>query len=876
MSSAETIAVPSAATGKQSNRFDDLPGLLSVFAQVVLVALVMRNTSIETLGFHRVLYLAAGGFVINHLLPLRLRLPFFLLLSLVSMVVALSGSAHWGAPNPALGLARTGMIVGLGLVLIAICHLPIGFWKRAALLLAAGSVAAAFRYGKWDDKTLAVAWPVLAALFMFRVMVYIYDLSTSPRRPTKLQSLAYFFLIPNFCALLFPVIDFRTFCQKYYDEDALVIYQRGARWMTRGISHLLLYRIAHHLFVLDASEVADGTDLIQFVVANVLLYLKISGSFHLFIGILLLFGFNLPETNHRYFLASSFTDYWRRINTYWRAFIMKVFYYPVYFRFKARGPASALTIATLWCFFVTWALHIYQTWWIKGTVTWTWTDALFWSALALLVLANSLWELRKNRPRKLSRGCSTWREASGVILRTALTFVTITVLWSLWSTPTLRLWLHIWSLADMHTLAWGGAVLACVMLATVYYEVLPGRAAPATAPAHAGGRLRRGGLYWEAMACAAPLLVILAATYLPELSRSEPRDSQGFPMATALGRLALDPSLPGQGRGYYENLTADDAGISQFWETMTTVQSPFLPDKSTFINDANAIELAPNFHFERNGLRLDTNRWGMRDRDRNLAKPPATLRIAVLGSSNSMGYGLPVEATFESVLENRLNGEHGADGGFEFLNFSVPGQSPMGQVWMLHERVPAFHPDIVLFVAHQCDYDWVNRDVVRNVRKHVPFPGDFPKLLLSDAGVTSRTFEPFAVARLRPHESEMVAFCYGQMVRECRSADALPVLAFVPMPINLPLDRGKIANLLQIASGAGFNTIDLSDIFAHYRPEELMQHDKGYHSNAKAQAIIAAALYDRLTSDPRIELVSRARRAGASLAIGSMGKDSQD
>ncbi len=62
-----------------------------------------------------------------------------------------------------------------------------------------------------------------------------------------------------------------------------------------------------------------------------------SGQFHIIVGMLHLFGFNLPETHHSYFLASSFTDFWRRINIYWKDFMMKIFFYPAYFALSKRG-----------------------------------------------------------------------------------------------------------------------------------------------------------------------------------------------------------------------------------------------------------------------------------------------------------------------------------------------------------------------------------------------------------------------------------------------------------------------------------------------------------------------------------------------------------
>ena len=46
---------------------------------------------------------------------------------------------------------------------------------------------------------------------------------------------------------------------------------------------------------------------------NILVVLANLRQFHLVIRMLYLFGFRLHETHHRYLLASSFTDFWRRI-----------------------------------------------------------------------------------------------------------------------------------------------------------------------------------------------------------------------------------------------------------------------------------------------------------------------------------------------------------------------------------------------------------------------------------------------------------------------------------------------------------------------------------------------------------------------------------
>lgn len=832
-------------------------GLLAVSTQLVLIAMIMRNAQLESHAFHRILYIATGGFVVNHVLPFRFRLPFFLLLSIACLVLVLGGSNQPGLPSLFLGLLRASVVLVYGSVLISICHIPVGYWKRVGLLVGAGAILFLLRANIWTSNALDAVWPVIAAMFMFRLVVYLYDVSHTPKTHTAARAYSYFFLIPNVSTLLFPVIDFRTFAQNYYDDDAFVIYQRGAKWMARGVLHLILYRLVDRLWALDPANVADGTDLIQFLICNIFLYLKVSGLFHLCIGMLLLFGFNLPETNHRYFLASSFSDYWRRVNIYWRSFIMKVFYYPAFFFCKDLGQTKALILATLWSFFVTWALHIYQTWWIRRKITFTWPDALFWLCLAGLVLANSLFELKRSRKRRLSNARFTVKESIGLAMRTAATFSTICILWSLWSSPTIAIWIRMWSLADRHTFAWGGLIFMCVMLATVLFEVLPGHSrGPSKLPV-ADTFARRFG-FDSALSC----FVLVAIALITNLRVQTWLDTSALrPEGEVSATLHLLREVEGgDGVGYYGALTKEDDGNRQFLEMVDPATNQLYPTALREVKDARFRELVPNAHLESNGLRFDVNSWGMRDREYDQAKPLGTTRIALLGSSQVNGYGLVEKEMFKTTLEDRLNREHQKTGRFEIMNFSIAAQSPLGQLWFLQNRVSVFHPDVALLVTHLVDYSRMGKDVVRSVRQHIPLPPDFPKQILLNSAVTARTPMPYALLHIHPYEPELISFGYRDFVHESRLIDAVPVCVFLPVPDDLPLDAAKASDLLKRAKDAGFIVINLSQIYDGVNPTDLTLNEPMHHSNAKANAIIAIALYDRLTSDPQIALLNIARK----------------
>jgi alginate O-acetyltransferase complex protein AlgI len=191
-------------------------------------------------------------------------------------------------------------------------------------------------------------------MFMFRLLIYMYDLKhcTAPFSPSR--AISYFFLLPNVCFFLFPVVDYKSFCSTYYNEDWPRVYQTGLKWMFRGAIQLLLYRVIYQFAPLDVYKLSSALDAAGCMLGMYLLYLRISGTFHLIVGLLHMFGFNLLKTHHLYLLAFSFTDFWRRINIYWKDFVMKLFFYPTHFALRKVGPIRAMSVATVVTFIATW------------------------------------------------------------------------------------------------------------------------------------------------------------------------------------------------------------------------------------------------------------------------------------------------------------------------------------------------------------------------------------------------------------------------------------------------------------------------------------------------------------------------------------------
>jgi hypothetical protein len=396
--------------------------------EVGLTALVIHRFQIGGTEIMDTTWVVFGGFVIHSLLPFAYRLPFFVLLSMTSIAVVL-------------GLEGGLWLIAVGGALIGICHLSSSNRINTLILLSVAAALTAGRAGWLPAPWPHLVWPVLGSMFMFRLIVYLYDLRHDRSHTTIWRTFSYFFLLPNACVPLFPVIDYKAFRRGHYGAEPHTIYQTGVDWMLRGIVHLLAYRIVYYFFVLSPSEVETAGDLLQFLLANFALYLRVSGIFHLVVGMLHLFGFSLPRTHDHYFLAESVNDFWRRINIYWKDFMLKIFFYPAFFRLRAYGVPTALVLSTIYVASATWLLHSYQAFWVTGQFPLRWQDGAFWGSLGVLMIGNSLYE--NYYPQ--ARGPRTRAWSFGRAFRVVITFSLICILWSLWTCESFADWLAVWS-----------------------------------------------------------------------------------------------------------------------------------------------------------------------------------------------------------------------------------------------------------------------------------------------------------------------------------------------------------------------------------------------------------------------------------------------
>jgi len=446
------------------------------------------------------------------------------------------------------------------------------------------------------------------------LIIYVYDLKHGKATPTLTSTLSYFFLLPNVVFPFFPVVDYSTFRRTYYDDDQHRIYQKGLQWLFRGVLHLILYRYVNYYLVIAPEDVTNTAELVRYVISNFALYLQISGQFHLIIGLLLLFGFNLPETHHLYFLATSFTDLWRRINIYWTGFMMKVFFYPTYFKIKQWGATVSLVMATAFVFFLTWFLHAYQWFWLRGTFLLTAPDMFFWFILACLVVVNTIYEAKHGRKRTLGQGAWSMKDIAAHALRSAGTFTVMALLWSLWSSDSIRDWIAMISVVEINP-----QNITLLLLVFLIVTVLFGLTIWVTSLTDSKSRMNaKQPTFSGSTAASAGAILLLFLIGNPLIYSQIGGKAQEIISDLTSNRLS-DRDAALLQRGYYEDLVGVNRFNSQLWEIYTKRPSNWVSIRDTaavrLTNDDLILELAASTTIDFNGTRLTTNRWGMRDKD---------------------------------------------------------------------------------------------------------------------------------------------------------------------------------------------------------------------------------------------------------------------
>ena len=825
--------------------------LIAVTIQLGLVMLLVRAYGIEeSVGFSRLTPIIFFGFIIHALAPVAYRRQIFLLLSLAAI------EAIYPFPNSLI-------IVGIGLGLLGIAHLPIHFNLRVALLVVVGIFLGLIRSAiiiTPIDTLGNILLPIIGSMFMFRLMIYMYDLKHEKKAVPLWDRLTYFFLLPNVCFPLFPVVDFQVYKRSFYNDEDTSIYQKGVLWIFRGLTHLLFYRIVYLHLVPDPAEITGLFSVLTFFLTTYLLYLRISGQFHIIIGVLCLFGYNLPETHHLYYLADSFNDYWRRINIYWKDFMTKILFYPIFVKLRKFGVVPGLLYTTVIVFFGTWALHSYQWYWLQGTFPVTLPDIIFWGTIGLFVAINSVYEAKvKTKGVKKSEGF-TWLGAIRYSFRVLGMFTFLTLIWALWSSETVGdFMIHIKTAFADDLSAWllFGAIIAGIIAVGSIAQYL----------IHKGYQLTIVGSYPSFSRSAVYTFVasiVLLGASVPDVANVGGQNVASL-IESLKGDRFSDRDEELMARGYYEGLLAADkytSGLAQIQSRKPRDWKPIMETDAVQEADGMMIyELVPSNEGKFKQAPFHTNSFGMRDLEYSVTKPDSVFRIAFLGASYEMGAGVLEEEMYDAIVERRLNSDGVLDENpVEMLNFSVGGYGILHNVLLTEDRIWQFDPDVAIFAIHTTEHIRLITHLTQLIRREIPIRYDRLNEVIAEAGATPDMPPAHIRTLLEPYADELIDWSVQKMADNIRANGATPVMLYVPITEESEgIDQERFEFLTGLGNTHGWTTISLDGALSGHEFDDLKLAPWDTHLSTLGHELMAERFYLELVNRP--ELYSRTNNA---------------
>jgi hypothetical protein len=302
--------------------------------------------------------------------------------------------------------------------------------------------------------------------------------------------------------------------------------------------------------------------------------------------------------------------------------------------------------------------------------------------------------------------------------------------------------------------------------------------------------------------------------------------------------------------------TAGPVGWIKFREVIRFLDDDFL-----------LFELRPKVRRTFFGQPFATNAYGMHDDPVAPEKPEATFRIAVLGASMDMGWGVRYQDTYIKRLQEWLNTRAGALAAgqprrYEVLNFAVAAYSPLQRMEVLRRKVLAFHPDLVIYSATTNDIRLMEIHLCDMFRKRIDLKYDFVREAVDRGGIVSEDLrlnrdgelihKQRVKEKLSPSYWRLYDRTLGMIASECRSWGVPLVMVIIPRvgSEDAPDLRAEpVARLKALATHHAITAFDLSDAFDHDDPATLEIASSDDHPNAMGHERLFEALSHAMTGD---------------------------
>jgi hypothetical protein len=674
----------------------------------------------------------------------------------------------------------------------------------------------------------------LSSLFAFRWFWYLKERAREERASLLVDG-TYFFNFPAMALWFFPLISYRRWKEAMDRTAAASSLNRGMYWVALGIFQLILYRILEYYGYISSLHVVDADTFWRHIFTNFFLLVRVSGFFHLAMGLLGIFGFSFPKPVDSYFLSSSFSDFWRRVNVYFREFLWEVVL-PV---LQKNLGIKRVFPSILLLFALSAVLYSWQYFCLHGSFPIKGGDLLFWLVFGLLVSGELAFGKSESKEPSAQSGWITSLVKGGKV---SFTFLSMALLWALWATPSLGEWSRMMKQAAVSgQMAWWLYLLLFVGLALLL---------------GLGHKLGMGKLWYGLVDPFADQ----DGSKIQETTRASAFGRGGLGEWRTWGLLVVFLGIYGLS---WENVIEDRTGLSNkyifpenYFEKMlvsrdlNTFQWKKTPRKFVQFKDTEAAELVedirnqiirPNVQMYFKEQLYTTNRWGMRDRDYAYLPADSVVRVGIAGGSFVVGSGISDEEVFDQILEDQYKAL-GIKPPAEFLNYSNSGYDLIQCLYHFEQQEHyKMGLDYFVYVSQGVDLHKNIKSILIPYNKGWAQPYDFVEDIILRSGIKRGMEERQQIRLLEPYAQELIEKTYQRMRDVCHAHAIEPVWLYWPT-ISSFIDQS--AYLEALAKSLGMVTLNLEKVFDDVPPDSLTIDQRDRHPNGKAHRMVADALLE--------------------------------
>ena len=217
-------------------------------------------------------------------------------------------------------------------IVINVCSL--GYFKYANFF-----VGEASRIGSWFGAP-PIAWqtvvlPIGISFFTFHKISYIVDVYRKVRPPCRnpITFLLYILFFPQLIAG--PIVRYHEIEDQLHNRSTRLndLFEGMIRFSIGLGKKVLIADVVGHtadkVFALKEASLSTDIAWLGIIAYTAQIYFDFSGYSDMAIGLARMFGFRFPENFNHPYLASSFTDFWRRWHMSFGRWMREYLYYPL-------------------------------------------------------------------------------------------------------------------------------------------------------------------------------------------------------------------------------------------------------------------------------------------------------------------------------------------------------------------------------------------------------------------------------------------------------------------------------------------------------------------------------------------------------------------